>query len=109
MRLSDIDNSPRGWTSTLTSTRGIYVLTCPRTKEQYVGSASGSSGFLGRWKEYAVTGHGGSVALKGREPSDYQVAVLETVGSSASLEDILALERLWKQKLQSQEMGLNRN
>jgi hypothetical protein len=34
---------------------------------------------------------------------------LEVAGSTASYEDIIAMETLWKQKLQSREMGLNRN
>ena len=74
-----------------------------------MGSAYGPPGFMGRWKEYAITGHGGNIALRGREPSDYQVTVLETVGSAATMDDIVALENLWKRKLQSKEMGLNRN
>ena len=107
VRLSELDSCPVSWTAALSSTRGVYVLTCPRTKEQYVGSASGQSGFLGRWREYAVTGHGGNVALKSRAPSDYQVAILQTVGTAATDNEILSLEILWKRKLQSVEMGLN--
>jgi hypothetical protein len=56
-----------------------------------------------------ATGHGGNVALKSRDPSDYQVSILEVCASSASVDDILATEQLWKAKLQSREMGLNRN
>ena len=47
--------------------------------------------------------------LKSRKPSDYQIAILEVAGSDASTEDILRMEALWKTKLQSREMGLNRN
>ena len=89
--------------------RYIYLLTCPRTREQYVGMASGAGGFLARWREYWSTGHGGNVGLKSRDPSDYQVSILETVGNSATEADLLALEVRWKNKLQSREMGLNRN
>jgi len=64
---------------------------------------------MGRWMQYVVTGHGGNVGLKSREPSDYQVSILEVAGSAATVEDILQMEILWKRKLQSQEMGLNRN
>ncbi|WP_410001986.1 hypothetical protein [Rubinisphaera sp. JC750] len=56
-----------------------------------------------------MTGHGGNVELKVRDPSDYQVSILEVAGSAATTEEILSLESLWKQKLQSREMGLNRN
>jgi hypothetical protein len=46
--------------------------------------------------------------LRVRDPSDYQVSILETVGS-ANVSELDALEARWKQKLQSREMGLNAN
>ena len=107
--LSTIPSLPGGWAQALRAARGVYVLTCPKTKEQYVGSAFGEGGFLGRWLEYAETGHGGNVALKSREPSDYRVAIVELAGSAASADDVMGMEALWKAKLQSREMGLNRN
>jgi hypothetical protein len=58
---------------------------------------------------YARDGHGGNVGLKSRDPSDYQVSILEVAGSAATVDEIIAMEGLWKQKLQSREMGLNRN
>ena len=73
------------------------------------GSASGSVGFHGRWLSYARDGHGGNVGLKSRDPSDYQVSILEVVGSLATTDEILKLEDLWKRKLQSREMGLNQH
>lgn len=107
--LSKIEFLPPGWIQTLKSSKGIYLLTCPKTHEQYVGSATGVDGFWGRWVEYARTGHGGNVALKSREPSDYQVSILEVAGTSQALDEILNMETRWKQKLQSREMGINRN
>lgn len=109
LNLSDIDTVPASWLAALSSTRGVYLLSCPRTREQYVGIASGAEGFLGRWREYLATGHGGNVGLKSREPSDYQVSILETVGTGATVNDLLAAETRWKAKLLSREMGLNRN
>ncbi|WP_426137309.1 GIY-YIG nuclease family protein [Phyllobacterium sp. SL163] len=109
LNLSDIESMPPSWMAALAATRGIYLLTCPRTREQYVGMASGVGGFLNRWREYFATGHGGNVELKSRDSSDYQVSILETVGTGASIDDIRELEGLWKNKLQSRAMGLNRN
>lgn len=109
LNLSEIETIPASWAEALRATRGIYLLTCPRTREQYVGMASGGDGFLGRWREYFATGHGGNVGLKSRDPSDYRVSILETVGSSATIGDLLKIESRWKSKLQSREMGLNRN
>jgi hypothetical protein len=106
--LSDLDKLPTGWINVLKSSKGIYLLTCPKTKEHYVGSATGDAGFWGRWQDYS-NGHGGNVTLKSRDPSDYQVSILEVAGSALTTEDILKAEQLWKLKLQSREMGLNRN
>ena len=107
--LSRIGKLPNGWIESLKSTRGIYVLTCPRTKEQYIGSATGSDGFHGRWLQYFINNHGGNKGLKSREPSDYQVSILEIAGSAQTHDEILAMEGRWQRKLRSREMGLNRN
>ena len=107
--LSKLDSLPRSWITVLQSSRGVYVLTCPRTKEQYVGSATGQEAFWQRWQCYVRTGHGHNVSLKSRELSDYQVAILEVAGTASTNDDILAMENRWKAKLQSREMGLNRN
>jgi hypothetical protein len=107
--LSKLESLPKGWTDVLKCSKGIYLLVCPKTREQYVGSATGEGGFWSRWEEYVRTGHGGDVALKSREPSDYQVSILEVAGTASTVENILEMEGRWKKKLQSREMGLNRN
>ncbi len=88
--------------------KGIYLLTCPNTKEQYVGKASGVEGFWGRWQDYLRDGHAGNIRLRNRV-SDYQVSILETVGNAVTDDELNALESRWKEKLQSREMGLNAN
>jgi hypothetical protein len=107
--LSGVKKLPKTWEAILKVSRGVYLLTCPKTKEQYVGSATGEHGFLQRWLDYVETGHGGNVVLKSREPSDYQVSVLQVAGTDATPDTILAMEIRWKRKLQSMEMGLNKN
>jgi hypothetical protein len=107
--LSKLDKIPKTWITALQAAKGVYLLTCPKTKEQYAGSATGEEGFWGRWQDYINTGHGGNVALKSRNPSDYQVSILEVAGSASTRDDILKMEQQWKSKLQSREMGLNRN
>lgn len=107
--LSRLNKLPSGWVAALRSSKGIYLLTCPKTKEQYVGSATGEEGFWQRWQEYILTGHGGNVALKSRDPSDYQASILEVAGTAAMPDEILQMETRWKSKLKSGEMGLNRN
>jgi hypothetical protein len=107
--LASLPTIPAPWIAALSAARGIYLLTCPRTREQYVGAAYGTDGFWGRWQAYVATGHGGNEGLKSRDPSDYQISILEVAGSAAATDDIIAMEQLWKAKLQSREMGLNRN
>lgn len=107
--LSKLEGLPPSWRTALSNSRGVYLLTCPKTKEQYVGAAYGEGGLYGRWLAYVHGGHGGNVALRSRDPSDYQVSVLEVAGSAATIENIIGMEDLWKRKLQSREMGLNRN
>lgn len=104
--LSRIEKLPTSWQVTLSSSRGVYLLTCPKTKALYVGSATGASGFWGRWLCYAQTNHGGNVELMKCDPSDYQVSVLEVAGTSATVEAILAMEWQWKLKLRGK---LNKN
>jgi hypothetical protein len=107
--LSAMENLYPSWVTVLKSNKGIYLLTCPRTREQYVGKADGMLGFWQRWRAYLNDGHGGNVKLKSRQPSDYQLSILEVAGSAASPEDITAMEERWKQKLQTRKMGLNGN
>lgn len=107
--LGSLPTLPLPWIAALSAVRGVYLLTCPRTKEQYVGSAYGAGGLWGRWQSYVSSGHGGNVGLKSRDPSDYQVSILEVAGSTATVDEIIGLEQLWKAKLQSRDMGLNRN
>ena len=107
--LSCIFTLPIGWIAALRAARGVYVLTCPRTKEIYIGSATGDEGFFGRFSEYARDGHGGNVQLKSRDRSDYQVSILAVAGSADTTQDVLIMENRWKNKLQTRAMGLNSN
>jgi hypothetical protein len=107
--LSVLGDAPSGWVQRLADARGVYLLACPRSGELYVGSATGAGGFWSRWEEYRRNGHGGNVALVGREPTDWRVSVLQVAGSVDSGDDILAMEAAWKVKLQAREFGLCRN
>ena len=81
--LSQVAALPKAWIEIPKFATGAYLLTCPKTKEQYVGAAYGTEGFWQRWMAYGMTGHGGNVALKSGEPSDYQVSILEFAGSNS--------------------------
>lgn len=107
-QLSQIEALPHSWAAVLQAARGIYLLTCPRTKEQYVGAAFSDGGFMSRWMQHLGRG-GDAIAFRARQPEDYRVSILEVAGSLATDSDIVAMEIRWKDKLQSREMGLNRN
>jgi hypothetical protein len=82
-RLSDIDQLPNGWIDRLREAKGVYLLTCPRTGENYVGSATGEGRFYSRWQDHAAIG-GDAVRFKTRGPSDLQVCILEVAGAAMS-------------------------
>jgi hypothetical protein len=105
-RLSDVTSFYTSWIVRLREAKGIYLISCPKTREHYVGKASGEGGFYERWLQHAAVG-GDALGFKRRDPSDYQVTILEVSGSSATEDDISAAEQRWIRKLQSTAMGLN--
>ncbi|SMF61741.1 hypothetical protein SAMN06295910_0734 [Allosphingosinicella indica] len=107
-QLSEVEALPPSWVAILRSSRGVYLLTCPATREQYVGAAFAQGGFHERWVQHAGR-QGDAIAFRSRAPSDYRVSILEVAGSLATDQDIIVMEQRWKAKLQSREMGLNRN
>lgn len=108
-RLSGLATVPLSWRTALSSVSGVYLLTCPDSGKQYVGSARGSAGFWGRWEDYVASGHGGNRRMREVPTADYQVTVLEVASSSAGSDALDEMESRWKQKLLSRKFGLNAN
>ncbi len=108
-RLDDLVHLPLKWRETLSSVSGIYLLTCLKTRQLYVGSAHGEHGFWGRWSDYVASGHGGNKLLREVPDSEYQVTVLEVASSTVTAAEIVDLENRWKQKLFTRDWGLNAN
>jgi hypothetical protein len=108
IRISSLILCPMAWQSALGSVRGIYLLVAD-TGEQYVGSASGQDGFMGRWTNYAANGHGGNVLLLKSGHRDCSVSILEVASPDMSQADIVARETFWKHKLGVRAHGLNGN
>ena len=108
-RVSNLVTVPQSWRTALSSVGGVYLLVSPETGKQYVGAAYGDGGFWGRWEQYVRIGHGGNVRMRQVPPADYQVSILEVVPSSATFDDVMALEASWKRKLLTREFGLNAN
>ena len=97
------------WRSALASVGGVYLLVCPKTGEQYVGSAYGQDGFFGRWQIYAANGHGGNALLKSRSQSNFSICILEVASPDMAPADVIAREAAWKAKLGTRAHGLNAN
>jgi hypothetical protein len=108
--LDEVEALAPTWHAALRATKGIYLLVHRATGAQYVGMAIGEQGFLGRWLAYQ-DGHGGNVGMRELAfgPEQYDVGVLETFGSTLSIEQACEIETLWKRKLGSRAQGLNKN
>ena len=109
-RISSLAGLPQSWHAALESARGVYLLVT-EGGQQYVGSAYGADGFMGRWRQYAANGHGGNRELRALavDQRDYQVSILETASPEMSAPDIIAREAVWKEKLGVRAHGLNAN
>lgn len=108
--LDQVGSIPQTWATALRNARGVYLIVHRDRGDQYVGSAVGEDGFLGRWLGYA-DGHGGNLGMRDLAASAgaYDVAILEVVGSAATVEEVYAREGAWKEKLGTRARGLNRN
>jgi hypothetical protein len=100
---------PQPWRAALASVKGVYLLVCPDTGDQYVGSAYGEDGFWGRWMAYADNGHGGNLLLRQRDRTNYALTILEVASPDMSSSEIIQREGAWKEKLGSRAHGLNAN
>lgn len=103
------------WHTMLSSVAGIYLIVDSQTGNQYVGSAYGKEGILGRWKNYVANGHGGNKELKelcsssSSYPKSFQFTILHTLPKSLTHKEVIAYETLFKNKLGSRAFGLNLN
>lgn len=104
-----LQSLPTTWQATLSQWRGIYVIVDQSSGQQYVGSAYGSENILARWRQYASSGHGGNVGLRGREAAEFHFAILERVSPDMPAEEVIRLEATWKKRLGTREFGLNAN
>jgi len=105
----------RVWHRLLGEVSGIYLIVDRYTGKQYVGSAYGKQGILGRWTQYASTGHGGNQQLKALLAKDpgyanhFQFSILAVLPLTTQKTDAFRMETLFKRKLGSRSFGLNSN
>lgn len=101
---------PTSWQSIISKTRGVYLIHDQGDGKSYVGSAYGAQNILGRWLNYAASGHGGNMHLKGRDPGNFQFSILERVSPDMGADEVIQLENSWKQRLHTRyPTGLNDN
>lgn len=115
VRLITNPDANRLWHVLLREVAGVYLILDTSSGRQYVGSAYGKEGILGRWAQYATNGHGGNLQLRAlleKSPDHrqhFQYAILATLPTATSRDEVLAMEALFKRKLGSRSYGLNAN
>jgi hypothetical protein len=101
---------PNKWRLTLSQWRGIYYIFDHVGKKGYIGSAYGNENMLGRWLNYAESGHGGNKLLRQRDPKNFHFTILQRVSPDMDAADVIRLEGTWKKRLHThQPLGLNEN
>ena len=101
---------PAHWRTILSQWRGIYYIFDVSDRKGYVGSAYGRNNILGRWRNYAASGHGGNRLLRQRDPKNFRFTILQRVSPDMDEADLIRLEATWKQRLHSRSPhGLNEN
>lgn len=100
---------PTKWRAALRQWRGIYYIFDIKVGKGYVGSACGGENILGRWLDYAVSGHGGNKKLKERDRNDFLFTILERTSPDMERDKVGELESNWKGRLHTLDYGLNDN
>ncbi len=100
---------PSKWQVALSEWRGIYFILDETDGKGYVGSAYGCDNILGRWLNYASSGHGGNKELRRRNAASFRFSILQRVSPDMEPADIIRLERTWKNRLHTREFGMNEN
>lgn len=101
---------PVRWRQALAGWRGIYFIFDTADPQGYVGAAYGPENLLGRWLNYAATGHGGNRLLRQQKPENFRFTILQRVSPDMAASDIIRLEASWKDRLHTRApYGLNDN
>ncbi len=108
-------DSNRIWHNHLSAVGAVYLILDTSTGAQYIGSASGVDGILGRWKTYAINGHGGNKKLKtlielnSEYKYNFRYSILQTLPKSLTPKETVNYESKYKEKLGTKAFGLNEN
>lgn len=106
----ELDVLPASWRQALSQWRGIYLISDASDGKGYVGSAYGADNLYGRWKDYAMRGHGGNRHLRDRDPRNFRFCILQRVAPDLAPNEIVSIENSWKTRLNTEcPHGLNGN
>lgn len=105
----ELQNLPASWRAALAEWRGIYLIYDTARQAGYVGAAYGADNLLGRWRNYAKTGHGGNRDLRASKPTNLRFSILQRTSPDLEAAEVIALERSWKDRLHTRQFGLNAN
>jgi len=114
-RLYASEEAHREWRSRLSAVAGVYLILAETCGELYIGSAYGTEGIWGRWRDYARTGHGDNSLLRdlitsnSDYPNGFRYSILQIVPKSMTRQDVIEREARFKLKLGSRAHGLNLN
>ncbi len=117
--LKEIVNDPtahESWHTALSSINAVYLIVDRENGRQYVGSAYGRGGLLERWTCYVKSLHGGNKLMKELlcdypdRYTHFQFSILQLLPKTATPDDVIQTETLWKKKLLTYEpFGMNQN
>ena len=114
--LSDIvNNNYPDWKDALSAVYGIYVICDIKAEQLYIGAAYNTDGIWGRWKDYAKDGHGGDTSLEALIKADknyannFHFSILAIMSNTSTNQEVLEMEKLYKDKFKSIMIGLNNN
>ena len=103
------------WQAALSAVNAVYLIVDTKSGQQYVGSAYGKDGLLGRWRIYVDSLHGHNKLMKEvicAHPDRYkffQFSILQILPKTLTDVEVIHTESLWKEKLQSSRCGMNDN
>lgn len=101
---------PATWRTTLSQWRGVYYIFDTKSSKGYVGSAAGKDNILGRWTNYAKSGHGGNRLLRQQDPRHFRFSILQLLSPNEDIAEIIRIESGWKERLFTRAPhGLNDN
>jgi hypothetical protein len=101
---------PNRWATALRHWRAVYYIFDISDCKGYVGSAYGADNLGLRWENYGISGHGGNILLKKRDPRNFLFSILERVSPDMEGDGVIRLEAAWKDRLHTRSpYGLNEN